>query len=61
MKDDSSSEGGTSSHGGLEALSDDDESFKYQDVTLFEIPPPRPVQRELLEGKGPPSSPAAGH
>lgn len=53
--DDSSSEGRRDD--GLEALSDDDESFKYPDVTLFEIPSPvqsRAAQQELLEGKGPP-------
>lgn len=29
-----------SHEGGTEGLSDDDESFKYPDVTLFEMPPP---------------------
>ena len=31
---------GSGPGGGIEALSDDDEFFKYPDVTLFEMPPP---------------------
>ena len=60
--DDSSSDGRR--EGELEGLSDDDESFKYPDVTLFEMPPPvasRSGQRELfLEGSGPPFASKSG-
>lgn len=36
---------------GIDALSDDDEFFKYPDVTLFEMPPPVPENGALSRSK----------